>query len=261
MEAIGSFAGGIAHDFNNLLGAIVGNIDLARLDLGENTRPFRAIKEASKAARQAADLIRRFITFSAGGHPVTVIAAARNLITDAVSLALSGSNVKVEYGLPDDLWDLEVDETQIKQALSSIALNAKEAMPDGGKIRVTAENVELYPSTDAPLSTVEKARFVKVTIQDHGKGIPRENLTKIFDPYFSTKQRGSDKGMGLGLAIALSIVNRHRGFISVESQLGIGTAFHICLPAAARLAVGMEAAAPLFLLHAPGPRSLSPGCC
>ena len=150
MEAIGTFAGGIAHDFNNLLGAIIGNIELAQQYLDDNAMSFRLLEEAFKAARQATDLTRKFITFSAGGHPVKEITASNSLITDAVSLSLSGSNVEVEYGLPDDLWEVEVDQEQMKQALSSIIVNAREAMPGGGTVRVTAENVEVCPSTDTP---------------------------------------------------------------------------------------------------------------
>ena len=242
MEAIGTFAGGIAHDFNNLLGAVIGNIELAQLELDDNTMSFSLLEEASKAARQAADLTRKFITFSAGGHPVKVATAADRLITDVVSLCLSGSNVNVEYGLPDDLWEVDVDQEQMKQALSSIIVNAREAMPDGGAVRVTAENIEICPSNDALHTTAEKGRFVEVIIADHGYGIPPENLEKIFDPYLSTKQRGSDKGMGIGLSIALSIVNRHRGYIRVKSQLGVGTSFHVGLPA--HEARGVEGAAP-----------------
>ncbi|MGA2401415.1 MAG: ATP-binding protein [Syntrophobacteraceae bacterium] len=238
MEAIGTLAGGIAHDFNNLLGAIIGNIELAQWELDDNTKSFRLLQEASKAARQAAELIRKLITFSTGGHPVKVITTVKSLITDVVSLSLSGSNVKVEYDLPDHLWEMEVDQTQIKQALSGILVNAKEAMPDGGTVRVTAENAEICPLTDTPRTAVENVRFVKVIIADHGKGIPPENLAKIFDPYFSTKQRGSDKGMGLGLAIAISTINKHRGHIHVESQLGVGTTFQICLPACPEGKVG-----------------------
>ena len=231
MEAIGTFAGGIAHDFNNLLGAIIGNIELAQLDLNDRARSFRLLEGAVKAATQAADLTRKFITFSEGGHPDKVITAAKSLITDAVSLSLSGSNVGIEYDLPEDLWEVEVDQAQMKHALSCIIVNAREAMPGGGAIRVTAKNVEICPFTDTPHTASEKARFVKVIIEDHGKGIPPENLAKIFDPYFSTKRRGNDKGMGLGLSIALSIINKHRGLIRAESQLGVGTAFYICLPA------------------------------
>jgi signal transduction histidine kinase/ActR/RegA family two-component response regulator len=231
MEAIGTFAGGIAHDFNNLLGAIIGNIDLAQLDMDEKAESFRSLENALNAAKQAADLTREIITFSAGGHPIKVITPAKNLIMDAVSLSLSGSNVKVEYGFPDDLWEVEVDQTQMKQALSNIAVNSKEAMPNGGIVKVTAENVEMCPLTDPSRTTVEKGRYVKVVITDHGKGIPTEALPKIYDPYFSTKQRGREKGMGLGLATALSIINKHRGTIQVESQLGQGTTFHVLLPA------------------------------
>ncbi len=243
MEAIGTFAGGIAHDFNNLLGAIIGNIELAQQYLDDNAMSFRLLEEAFKAARQATDLTRKFITFSSGGHPVKVITASNSLITDAVSLSLSGSNVEVEYGLPDDLWEVEVDQEQMKQALSSIIVNAREAMPGGGTVRVTAENVEVCQLTDTPDTPVEKVRFVEVVIADHGMGIPPENLEKIFDPYFSTKQRGSEKGMGIGLSIALSTINKHRGSIRVKSQLGVGTIFYVRLPASE--ARNVEGTAPL----------------
>ena len=139
------------------------------------------------------------MTFSAGGHPVKVITTAKSLITDAVSLSLTGSNVKVEYGLPDDLWEVEVDETQIRQALSSITVNAKEAMPGGGTIRVTAENVEQGPPTQAPNSTVEKVRFVKVIIADCGRGIPRKTSPRYSIRIFPPNGEAAIKGWGSAL--------------------------------------------------------------
>jgi signal transduction histidine kinase/ActR/RegA family two-component response regulator len=231
MEAIGTFAGGIAHDFNNLLGAIIGNIELARLDIRSDKQSITAMDSALQAATQAADLTRKFITFATGGHPAKMAAAAKGLITEAVSLSLSGSAVRAEYCLPDDLWEIEIDQMQIKQSLSNIAINAAEAMPGGGTIRVTAENVEINPPAEADGPAVSEGRYVKLVISDQGKGIPPENLARIFDPYFSTKARGTEKGMGLGLAIAHSIITRHRGFIYAESQPGVGTAFHVYLPA------------------------------
>jgi signal transduction histidine kinase/ActR/RegA family two-component response regulator len=231
MEAIGTFAGGIAHDFNNLLGAIMGNIDLARLDMDRSTESFILLQNALQATKQAADLTRRFITFSSGGHPSKVVANPKNLITDAVTLSLSGSSVRAEFFLSDNLWEIEADPEQMRQALSNIVLNAREFTPSGGVVTVTATNIERVPLSQAARETDPKEKFIEITITDQGKGIPAEDLPKIFDPYFSTKDRGSYKGMGLGLSIALSIVNKHQGYIRVESPPDRGTSFHILLPA------------------------------
>jgi PAS domain S-box-containing protein len=231
LEAMGTFAGGIAHDFNNLLGAVVGNINLAQLHMRPGADPLQSLENALEAVRQASELTRRFITFSAGGDPAKVIAPVRSLVCDAVSLSLSGSNVKVECDFGDDLWEVEVDPAQMRQAISCIAINAREAMPRGGVIKVVAENVRGRPPGAQPALPDADERYLKLTIRDQGKGIPPGDLSKIFDPYFSTKQRGCQRGMGLGLAIALSIVTRHRGHITVESQPGTGAAFHVYLPA------------------------------
>ena len=231
LEAIGIFAGGIAHDFNNLLGAVVGYVNLAQIDMDQASSGFKSLESALEAARQASELTRRFITFSAGGNPAKEAAAVGSLVADAVALSLSGSNVRAEYDLSDDLWEVEIDPAQMRQAISCIAINAREAMPGGGAVKVTAENVEVTPLTVGHDFPVNEGRYVKLTILDQGIGIPPENLPKIFDPYYSTKERGSQRGMGLGLAIAFSIITRHRGHIHVESQPGVGTAFHIHLPA------------------------------
>jgi signal transduction histidine kinase/ActR/RegA family two-component response regulator len=231
MNAMATFSSGIVHDFNNLLGAIIGNIDLAQMDPNEKDQSHCAIEQARNAAMQAAGLVRKFMTFSAGGNPSKVITSARRLITDAVSLSISGSNVNVDFDLPDDLAKIEVDQAQMKQALSNIIVNAIEAMPNGGTIRVSAGNATACPDADMFCRESEKVPIIEFVITDQGKGVAPENLAKIFDPYFSTKQRGSDKGMGLGLAIAHSIIAKHKGEIRVESQLDAGTTFYISLPA------------------------------
>jgi signal transduction histidine kinase len=241
MEAIGTFAGGIAHDFNNLLHVVMGNIELALLRLDRTSEPSRAILESLRAATQAADLTRRFLTFSTGGGLRTRKVDVRNLILDAVSLSLSGSSVSADYRISDELWELEIDPAQVKQALGSIVANAREAMPSGGTVTVTAENVHGHCDAGSRDGIHGGARSVKIVVADQGKGIPGENLSRIFDPYFSTKERGHTRGMGLGLAIARSVIAHHGGTINVKSQPGRGTSVEILFPASVAPRVETEA--------------------
>jgi signal transduction histidine kinase/ActR/RegA family two-component response regulator len=229
MRAIGTFTSGIAHDFNNLLLAIIGNLEIAQGDVLPATKAYRAAEKALFASMQAADLIRTFMTFADGGDPISETTETAGLIVDAISHAITGPEVRVEYLLPDDLWPIEVDRGQVTHALGAVALNAQDAMPGGGLVRVSAENLETESSPEA----LRAGRYVRIAVADRGIGIPEEDLPRIFDPYFSTKARGATKGMGLGLAIALSIIVRHRGSIRAESRPGGGTVFFISLPAAA----------------------------
>ena len=224
LESIGVLAGGIAHDFNNLLTGIMGNISLAKLDADTHTKLLGPLEEAEKASRRAADLTQQLLTFSKGGAPLLMAASIAQLIEDSVTFALRGSNVRCEFSIPKDMWATEVDEGQISQVLQNLALNADQAMPEGGLLRVAVENVQLGPRDDV---SVPEGRYLKLTICDQGPGIPPEIIPKIFDPYFTTKKSGS----GLGLATAYSIIANHSGHISVQSQLGKGTMFLIHLPA------------------------------
>jgi PAS domain S-box-containing protein len=231
LESVGILAGGIAHDFNNLLQAIMGNISLAKMLTDPKDRTAPLLEEAEKASKQAKELSYRLLTFSKGGEPVRRIISIRNPLGEAVSLSLSGSNIACELSLPEDLEPVEVDEGQMKQVFSNLLINAKDAMPEGGTIEISATNVRITGSDNLPL---KEGQYVKLSVADHGTGIPEENLPRIFDPYFSTKDRGSQKGMGLGLAICHSIITRHEGHIAVESAVGVGTTFHIYLPASAK---------------------------
>ncbi|MFZ2447648.1 MAG: PAS domain S-box protein [Syntrophobacteraceae bacterium] len=235
LEAIGILAGGIAHDFNNLLFVILGNISMAQMQMSREDPPFKRLSEAEKACLRAKDLTQKFITFSSGGGPLRNKVSIRELVENAVSLILSGSNIVSDISMPEDLWEADIDEDQMRQALTGIIANAKEAMPRGGALRVRAENLEVTPA--APVNRLKEGRHVKIFIEDEGIGIPEENLVKIFDPYFSTKYRGSQKGMGFGLAIAHSVIKRHNGQIKVESQLGRGTGISILIPASTARAV------------------------
>jgi PAS domain S-box-containing protein len=230
LESLGVLAGGIAHDFNNILSSIWGNIDLAKMDIEPRERAFAILDEAARACRHAADLTARLLTFSKGGTPVKKPASIPRLVRDATDLALSGSNVRCEFDLPDDSLVAEVDQGQMKQVFHNLVLNAVQAMPEGGEILVGAERVLSNGHAELPLTPGE---YVKLSVRDQGTGIQKEHLHRIFDPYFTTKQKGS----GLGLAVAHSIIDKHDGHVHVESEPGEGTTFEIYLPACAAAAV------------------------
>jgi PAS domain S-box-containing protein len=224
LESIGLLAGGIAHDFNNLLMAILGNITLAKMYARPEDKVLERLEEAEKAGLRAKELTQQLLTFSKGGAPAKKTALIQELIKDSASFALRGSNVRCEFFFPDGLWPAEVDEGQISQVINNLIINAAQAMPEGGVIKVRAENLTVKPEHSLPL---KEEKYVKITIEDQGTGISKEHLPKIFDPYFTTKQKGS----GLGLATTYSIIKRHDGYITVESELGKGTSFYIYLPA------------------------------
>jgi PAS domain S-box-containing protein len=223
LESIGVLAGGIAHDFNNILTVILGNISLARMytDPGKISERLR---EAERASVQAKDLTQRLLTFSRGGAPIRKTASIAKLLKDSAGFALSGSNVRCEFSIPDDLWPVEVDEGQMRQVINNIVANAHQAMPDGGMVRVCAENVTVGAEDVLPL---KDGQYVKISVEDQGVGIPEEHLQKIFDPFFTTKEKRS----GLGLATSYSTIKDHDGHIAAESHVGIGTILYIYLPA------------------------------
>ncbi len=225
LESIGILAGGIAHDFNNILTAILGNITLASMFAAGQDKIKSRLSEAEKATIRARELTQRLLTFSKGGLPVKKVSNINNLIEESVKLALSGSKAKSNLQVASDLRHAEVDEGQISQVLNNIIINADQAMPEGGFIDIITANCTLPESNSSALPAGD---YVKISISDHGIGISPEYLTKIFDPYFTTKKRGT----GLGLTTAYSIIKNHGGKIEVSSQVGEGTTFTIYLPAA-----------------------------
>ncbi|MBL7960837.1 PAS domain S-box protein [bacterium] len=228
LESVGLLAGGIAHDFNNILTAILGNIALAKMDVESNNkeRLTDILNRSEKASYRAKELTQQLLTFSRGGTPIRKAAAVGELIRESADFMIRGSNVLCEYQIADDLWHAEIDQGQIGQVIHNLVINSIQAMPDGGFIRIFAENVHV----DELSSTPRSGNYVKIIFKDMGMGIPPEHLAKIFDPYFTTKQRGS----GLGLATCYSIIKKHDGYITAESQLGSGTTFFIYLPASGR---------------------------
>jgi len=225
-ESISVFAGGIAHDLNNLLTGIIGNISLARGCENPADRDEK-LAEAERESMRIRDLTQQLLTFAKGGTPILHTVAVGGLLKGSTTFALRGSNVRCEFAIPDDLWAVEIDEGQINQVINNLIINAKQAMLDGGTISVHCENIVLDAGRSLPL---DAGAYIRISVVDKGTGITQEHLQKIFDPFFTTKQEGS----GLGLATSYSIVQKHNGHISVESQIGVGTAFHIYLPASSK---------------------------
>jgi len=233
LDSLGILAGGIAHDFNNVLTAILGNISLAKMRTGPDDKISKTLTDAEKGCFRAKELTQQLITFSKGGSPVKRTASLIDLIKDSTTFTLSGSKTKPEFYIPANLWPVEADEGQLSQVINNLVLNADQAMPEGGIIEIRGENIILR---EKEIPSLKKGSYVKITVKDYGIGIAKGNLQKIFDPYFTTKQKGS----GLGLATAYSIIRNHDGYISVESEIGKGTTFSIYLPASEKEAAKKE---------------------
>ena len=224
LESLGILAGGIAHDFNNILTVILGNVSLAKMPGRCDEKIIKRLTDAEKACERAKDLTQQLLTFAKGGTPIKKTAAIAELIRDTAGFALRGSNVRSEVSLAEDLWAVDVDEGQISQVIHNLVINADQAMPQGGILKMRAENVRIDSKKAIPLP---EGKYVAIAIIDQGVGIPKEYVAKIFDPFFTTKQKGS----GLGLASSYSIISNHGGHITVESIPGSGSTFTFYLPA------------------------------
>ncbi|MCD4848400.1 MAG: response regulator [Candidatus Aegiribacteria sp.] len=224
IESLGVLAGGIAHDFNNILTGILGNIDLAKTYSNPESEAYEFLQDALNASTRAKELTYKLLTFSKGGSPLKKSTSIAEIITDSVNFILSGSSIKYEYSQPDDLWPVDIDVVQFRQVIENLTINAQQAMQNGGVLTIRTENAG-SDTEQIPSRSIK--RYVKLTVKDSGVGIPEENLQKIFDPYFTTKEKGN----GLGLATAYSIIKKHEGLIRVESTIGEGTTFFINIPA------------------------------
>ncbi len=223
-------ASGIAHDFNNMLSVILGNINFARMILKAEDQATQKLTEAEIACGRAKELAQQLLSFARVDSLQKKVTLLPTLIRNAVRFALNNSSISSEYDFEDSLFPVEVDEGQIMQAISNIVINGREAMPNGGVIRITAVNVS-HPADQESLPAA--GDYVKITIRDQGPGIPEPVLGRIFDPYFTTKSLKNDQAMGMGLSMSYSIINNHEGHITVESSEGAGTTFSLFLPAAA----------------------------
>lgn len=224
LNSVGILAGGIAHDFNNILGAILSNIELATFHTSSKNEAHRQLLEAKTATIRAKDLTGQLLTFAKGGEPVTKTASLDTVITDSARFVLHGSAIQCNYRIPDGLWQVTIDTGQISRVIQNLVINARQAMPEGGAIDISCENIsDISPVTQI----LPDGKYVRLCIADSGIGISEKYLDKIFDPYFSTKNEGS----GLGLASCFSIIKNHHGWITVDSSVGNGTTFSVYLPA------------------------------
>lgn len=225
LESIGTLAGGIAHDFNNYLAVFLGNISLAKCYKDDPQKVLEKLEKMEQATLRVKDLSNQLFTFAKGAAPVKKTVSMNKSIVDNVKFILSGSNVVCNFIIDKNLLMVEIDEGQFSQVLNNIVINALQAMPEGGEMSLTAENVTIKAYSHT--SFLPEGSYVKITIQDEGIGIPKKFLNKVFDPFFTTKQKGS----GLGLATSYSIIKNHGGYLSAESEIGVGTTFYIYLPA------------------------------
>jgi PAS domain S-box-containing protein len=224
LESVGVLAGGIAHDFNNLLTAILGNLSLARMVSSTDDAHYRNIEDAEKASLRARELTQQLLTFSRGGSPVKDSVNLKELIHESAEFVARGSKARLRFTADDELWPVHVDRGQIGQVIDNLVINAIQSMPEGGFVDIGTINYQVEADSHLPLTS---KRYVRIAVQDYGAGISKEDRDRIFDPYFTTKELGN----GLGLAICFSIVKKHGGRITVESEPGKGSVFYVYLPA------------------------------
>ena len=228
LESVSTLAGGVAHDFNNLLAVILGNISFAKTLTDATGKVHQRLTDAENATMKGRDLIYRLLSYSREDSASKKVTPLGSIIQDSTDLALNGSQVKGVTLVADDLWKAEVNGEQIGEVVRTIVMNAREATPEGGTVTVKAENVNLGAYDTVPLP---EGSYIRISVEDQGGGIPGEDLPRIFDPYFTTKEMGNVKGTGLGLAISHSIVSNHDGLIAVYSEKDKGTVFQVYLPA------------------------------
>ncbi|MEN6467960.1 MAG: PAS domain S-box protein [Smithella sp.] len=229
MEAIGTLAGGIAHDFNNLLMGILGNLSMLLMHLDETHPFYERLKTMEEYVQRGSNLTRQLLGFARGGkYEVRTTHLGKFALRSADVFGRTKKDIAIHHKTTDDLWHVDVDRGQMDQVLLNLFVNAWQAMPSGGSLFIALENVELSASNVAAFN-VRPGKFVKLTVTDTGIGMDEHTKSHIFEPFFSTKERGH--GTGLGLASVYGIIKNHGGFIQVESEKGGGTSFIIHLPA------------------------------
>jgi signal transduction histidine kinase len=227
LEANATLAGGIAHDFNNLLQIILGYVSLAKQNCTAGSKASELLALAEKNSWRASQLSQQLLIFAKGGSADLQTTPLGQLITSSIESALHKTNIEALFDLPEDIPRVHMDATQMKHVFSHLAVNAFEAMPAGGTLRVAARSCVISPTDGLPLAA---GQYVHITFSDTGIGVAPEDLGRIFDPYFTTKETWNKKGLGLGLAICNSVIQKHNGIITADSKLGNGTIFHIYLP-------------------------------
>ncbi len=224
LESLGLLAGGIAHDFNNILTGILGSISVARLEARDGKGVDALLDQAERACQRARGLTRQLLTFARGGAPVRTVMDVVGLVREAAELALSGSSSRLDFRAPEAVWKVAADDGQLSQVVNNLVLNANQAMPGGGEVMVSLTNTVVTSNDNLALTP---GLYIRISVRDHGTGILPEHIDRVFDPYFTTKPRGS----GLGLASVHSIVTKHDGCVVVQSTPLVGTQFTVFLPA------------------------------
>jgi PAS domain S-box-containing protein len=230
MESIGVLAGGIAHDFNNLLAVVMGNLTLALLDERVPPRAVKWLRDAERGTLRARELTQQLLTFAKGGEPVRAAVSLAEVVKEAAEFGLHGAAARCEFEFAPDLKPADVDKGQIGQVVQNLVINAVQAMPGGGVIKINLRNDRV----SAGVTPLPAGEYVHLEISDSGRGIPQEYLGRIFEPFFTTKEYGT----GLGLATVYSVIRKHSGHVTVESAVGQGTKFRIWLPPARATPVG-----------------------
>lgn len=234
MEAIGRFAGGIAHDFNNILTAIRGNAELAIEEMSKDDPLYPKVDGIVTSVMLASKLTRQLLLFSRG-QPFELVPLDMNKVISDLLLMISrliGEEITISTELAPDAWTIEADEGNVEQVIMNLAVNAKDAMPSGGKLMIKTENIVIDEKRAESIPGARPGETVRLTVADTGVGMSRELVSRIFEPFFTTKEAG--KGTGFGLAVVYSIVKQHNGWISVESAPGKGTTFRIYFPVMSR---------------------------
>jgi PAS domain S-box-containing protein len=227
LESLGTLAGGIAHDFNNILTVVLGNVSFAKMLMNTDDKAYARLSDVENAALKAKELAGQLLSFSRGESPLKKIVSIDSFLHDTITLALKRSDIISKFSFTENLWPVEIDESQIAQVINNIINNAEDAMPHGGTLTIGGENISSDTADNLPLP---KGRYVKICIADTGIGIENENINNIFDPFFTTKKQS----YGLGLATSYSMIKKHEGYITATSQAGKGTSIVIYLPASSK---------------------------
>ncbi|MEI6472227.1 MAG: response regulator [Holophagaceae bacterium] len=231
-ESLRILTAGIAHDFNNLLQAILTAFSLAKLKVPKDSDALRSLEIGDRSSEQARVLAKRLFTLAMGSDAMDHTGSIEALVRETVTQTLVGSPIQVAFDLRCENIPIRYNLAGLRQVLASLALNAREAMPGAGDLKVAASETNLSDQ-EAPALHLPQGRYLHLRLSDSGPGIPAANLPMIFEPYFSTKERGAQRGMGLGLALCDTLVRSHGGAITAESVPGAGATFHLYLPVAA----------------------------
>lgn len=252
MEAIGNLTGGMAHDFNNMLGVIIGNIDLLRDLKKDDAAADELTREALGAAFRGADLTRRLLAF-ARRQPLRPQRVDVNELVSGITWLLSrtlGEDVEISLDLSPDVWPVVIDPAQLESSLTNLATNARDAMPDGGRLMVVTRNRTLDADYAAQHADVAAGGYVMIEVNDTGTGMTPQIINRIFEPFFTTKKR--DKGTGLGLSMVFGFIKQSGGHIAVYSEPGMGTTFRLFLPRMMKNVTAIEESSATSLLHGRG---------